>query len=268
MNWDDIEIENGDLIVCQTPLILEEDNLSEHSSTSNTTIDIDDIIENNYRDNEQLLIDLGHPRLIDNPKNVGCVSDLPPSNRINTTSSEESLTSAERRRRQEQQQSDWDTQSNTATPTPTESSVVRPVRPVVVVSPSAQKNKIDKYLDFRHNREGLINVLNLSPISVGSLPNVTTKDHVVNNFIIKGAKIFLPKNVCINRYTPEKNLPFIKCVCNAGILQETKFKPKYTIALFAVPKSDPRNPRITMDFKPFTKLTKSQFSDSLILINW
>ena len=43
----------------------------------------------------------------------------------------------------------------------------------------------------------------------------------------------------------------------AGILQPTKFKPKNLILLFPVPKVDPNNPRMIMDFKPFTKETKS-----------
>ena len=38
--------------------------------------------------------------------------------------------------------------------------------------------------------------------------------------------------------------------CQAGMLQETKIKPKNTIAPFAVPKADPLNPRMIMDFKP------------------
>ena len=59
-------------------------------------------------------------------------------------------------------------------------------------------------------------------MSVGSLPNVIAKDHAINSVIIKGAKIFLPKHVCINRYTPKKNLPFIKRMSDAGVLKETK----------------------------------------------
>ena len=38
---------------------------------------------------------------------------------------------------------------------------------------------------------------------------------------------------------------------------ETKNKPKNTIALFAVPKTDLSNPRMIMDFKPFTKLVNA-----------
>ena len=94
-------------------------------------------------------------------------------------------------------------------------------------------------------------------MSVGSLPNVHTRDHVVNSIISKGAKIFLSSNIHVNRYTPKKNLPFIKRMCEAGILIETKTKPKNTIALFAVPKTDPSNPRMIMDFKPFTKLVNA-----------
>lgn len=48
-------------------------------------------------------------------------------------------------------------------------------------------------------------------------------------------------------------MPFILCMVHAGILEETKVKPKHTILMFAVPKSDPLNPRMILDFKPFTK---------------
>ena len=44
---------------------------------------------------------------------------------------------------------------------------------------------------------------------------------------------------------------------DAGILDETKNKPLNTIALFAVPKADPNNPRMIMDFEKFTKLTNA-----------
>ena len=94
-------------------------------------------------------------------------------------------------------------------------------------------------------------------MSVGTLPSVLTSDHVTNNIIKKGAKIFIPKGISVQRYTPEKNLPFINRMVEAGILQKTRHKPLNTIALFAVPKSDPRNPRMIMDFKPFTKLTNA-----------
>ena len=120
IDCNNIEVENEDLIIYQTPPV-EEDNVSEHSFASATTIDIDDIIEDNIRNDDQLLIDFGHPRLIDNPRDVWCtcVSDLPPSpNQTRSTSSEESLTSTERRRRQEQQQSDRDTEFDTTTTSP------------------------------------------------------------------------------------------------------------------------------------------------------
>ena len=104
-------------------------------------------------------------------------------------------------------------------------------------------------------------------MSVGSLPNVTTRDHVVNSIISKGAKIFLPNNVHVNRYTPKKNLPFINRMCKGGILLETKTKPKNTVALFAVPKSDLSNPRMILDFKPFTKLVNPPPPFKLLNIN-
>ena len=74
INWDNIEIENQDLIVYQPPPLEEEEAPSEHD----TSIDIDDIIEDLYDRDDQLLIDLGRPRLIDNPRDVSWVSDLPP----------------------------------------------------------------------------------------------------------------------------------------------------------------------------------------------
>lgn len=102
IDCNNIEVENNDTIVTQVPALAEEDNISEHSLASATMVDIDDIIEDNIR-NEQLLIDFGCPRLIDNPRDVWWVSDIPPSpNQLRSeTTSEESLTSTERRRRQE-----------------------------------------------------------------------------------------------------------------------------------------------------------------------
>ena len=87
------------------------------------------------------------------------------------------------------------------------------------------------------------------PSNVGNLPNVLTKDHVVNSIIKNGAKIFLPRGVQSHRYAPKKNMPFIKRMLNVGILEETKHKPLNTIAIFAVPKADPNNPRMIMDLK-------------------
>ena len=51
-------------------------------------------------------------------------------------------------------------------------------------------------------------------------------------------------------------MPFVLHMVEAGILKETKKKPQHTILMFAVPKSDSTNPRMILDFKPFTKLTK------------
>ena len=139
-------------------------------------------------------------------------------------------------------------------PSSSASSIVREVVPVEV---PAQKNKINKYLDFRPKRTGTINTNNMSPILLGSLPNITTNDHVTNSIIKFRAKIWLPKKVISNKYTPKKNLPFIERMVSANILEETKTKPKNLIMLFPVPKTDPSNPRMIMDFKPFTKETNS-----------
>lgn len=62
---------------------------------------------------------------------------------------------------------------------------------------------------------------------LGSLPQIKTKDHITNN-IIQGAKIWLPQKIISNKYTPKKNLPGIKRMIEAGILEEVKEKPKKT----------------------------------------
>lgn len=47
--------------------------------------------------------------------------------------------------------------------------------------------------------------------------------------IIKnGAKIWLPTGIQCDKYTPKKNMPFILCMVEVGILQETKIKHLYT----------------------------------------
>ena len=138
INWENIEIDNQDLIVYQPPPIEEEEDFSEEES-----INIDDIIEDPYNQEDQLLIDLGHPRLIDNPRDVWWVSDPPPSpNQTNSTSTKDSLTSSERRRRQQQSDDDRDSDTESSTTTPTASSIIRDVRRVVVPAP-AQSNKIE-----------------------------------------------------------------------------------------------------------------------------
>ena len=44
-------------------------------------------------------------------------------------------------------------------------------------------------------------------MSIGSLPNIKTKYQVTNDIITEGAKIFLPKGLQVNRYTPQKESP-------------------------------------------------------------
>ena len=131
------------------------------------------------------------------------------------------------------------------------------VREVVPVEVPAQKNKIDKYLDFRPKCTGQINSHSLSDMQLGSLPNIVTNDHATNSIIRFYAKMWLPNKMISNKYTPKKSLPFIERMVKAGILQLTKIEPKNLIMMFPVPKSDPNNPRMIMDFKPFTKETKS-----------
>ena len=111
-------------------------------------------------------------------------------------------------------------------------------------------------MDFRQKRTGQIDINNMSPLSIGSIPEVITSDHVTNSIIKSGAKIWLPKGITCNKYTPKKNMPFILRMVEAGILKETKIKPQHTILMFAVPKSDHTNPRMILGFKPFTKSPK------------
>lgn len=89
-----------------------------------------------------------------------------------------------------------------------------------------------KELDYKPSHSGLIDIHNTHKMSVGTLPNVFTSDHVTNNIIKKGAKIFLPKGISVQRYTPKKNLPSINRMIEAGILQKTKHKPLHTTATF------------------------------------
>ena len=71
-----------------------------------------------------------------------------------------------------------------------------------LVTPPGTESTVDKYLDFAPNRNNQININYMSPLNVGSLPNVITSDHVVNSIIKNGAKTFLPKSIQSNSYTP------------------------------------------------------------------
>ena len=83
---------------------------------------------------------------------------------------------------------------------------MRSTRPVLVPPPETE-NTLDKYLDFVPNRINSVNVNSMSPLNVGNLPNVLTRDHVVSSIIKNWAKIFLLRGVQSHRHTPKKNMP-------------------------------------------------------------
>ena len=162
IDWDEIEVQENNIVLVNN---IENNAPSEHNDASADTIDMDDISDQEVPDHDQLLIDIDHPRLIDNPRDAWWVSDLPPSpNRTRSESSESRTSSKERRRRREEQrrrrQERRDNEKNpddrdedpepSPTPTPTESSVVRPTRPVLV-PPLETENTLDRYLDFVPN---------------------------------------------------------------------------------------------------------------------
>jgi hypothetical protein len=120
-------------------------------------------------------------------------------------------------------------------------------------APRERFNAGIKMLDYRTLRKEKINIKDMVPLTTGSLPSIKTGDHVVNGIINKGAKIFLPKAVVCNRYTPLKNLPYVQRMVEGGILEKVEKRPLNTVLLFPVPKTDPRNPRMILDFSAFTQ---------------
>ena len=92
-------------------------------------------------------------------------------------------------------------------------------------------------------------------LKFGSLPNISTSDHVVNSIIKDGLKLFLPSISCKD-YTPSKYQVHVNNLLQSGVLSEVPLsdpKPKMLFRLFPVPKADPHNPRIIIDFKKLTK---------------
>ena len=85
IDWNEIEVQENNIVLVNN---VGNNALSEHSDASADTIDIDDISDQEIPDHDQLLIDIDHPRLIDNPRDIWWVSDLPPSpNRTRSESS-------------------------------------------------------------------------------------------------------------------------------------------------------------------------------------
>ena len=92
-------------------------------------------------------------------------------------------------------------------------------------------------------------------LKFGSLPNISTSDHVVNSIIKDGLKLFLPSILCKD-YTPSKYQIHVNNLLQSGVISEIPLsdpKPKMLFRLFPVPKADPHNPRIIIDFKKLTK---------------
>ena len=92
-------------------------------------------------------------------------------------------------------------------------------------------------------------------LKFGSLPNISTSDHVVNSIIKDGLKLFLPSINCKD-YTPSKYQIHVDNLLQSGVISEIPLsdpKPKMLFRLFPVPKADPHNPRIIIDFKKLTK---------------
>lgn len=276
VNWDAVEILENDLNLY---VPINNDN-SNHvspipslpdvpvpiSPLSSRGSSIDTLI---LRNDDQILIDINnHQRLIDNPREMWWVSDPPHSS---NDSSKESSNEEE----EEQQQDNEDNESSITDTTTTthHSSIVRTVQPIVLTGKEKREiNSIEKYLDFRQKRTGQIDINNMSPLEIGNIPNIVTSDHVTKIALSKkGAKIWLPKDIQCNKYTPKKNLPFLLRMVRAGILEETKNKPKHTILMFAVPKSDPLNPRMILDLNLLLRnpsLLNSNFLTLLNLLTW
>ena len=92
-------------------------------------------------------------------------------------------------------------------------------------------------------------------IQFESLPKVKTDDHVVNSIIENGLKLFLPSITCKD-YTPNKHGAHFDNLVQSGVIAELSPqapKPKMLFRLFPVPKTDPHNPRLIIDFKKLTK---------------
>jgi hypothetical protein len=66
-----------------------------------------------------------------------------------------------------------------------------------------------RVLEYKTSKVAQINCKTMVPIVTGSLPKVKTRDHV-NGIINKGAKIFLPKRIISNKYTPVKYEPIVQ----------------------------------------------------------
>lgn len=174
---------------------------------------------------DQILIDAGIPRLMDNPQDVWRVFDPPNSESSQSTRSTHSD--------QENPENSSSSSSSSSA-----SSVIRDVVPVKIET----EQNIRKFLDYRPKRKDPIDYDNMSPLFVGDLPDVTTRDHATNNIIKHGAKIWLPSNVICIKYTPKKNLLCIQRLEKAGVLERVYIKPKHLVLLFCAPKGDPCNP--------------------------
>ena len=66
-----------------------------------------------------------------------------------------------------------------------------------------------KAKDFKLVFRGTTNKNNMSNLELGTLPNIITDNHVTNNVIKNGAKIFLPRHTVAYKKTPLRNKPYI-----------------------------------------------------------
>jgi hypothetical protein len=94
---------------------------------------------------------------------------------------------------------------------------------------------------------------------IGNLPQIVTDDHLTNNVIRHGAKLFLPKDFHQYSYTGKRMAPMADIMEKAGVIYKvtSENKPRNTFPLFLVPKSDPHNPRAIIDFSKVTPLVNS-----------
>ena len=94
-----------------------------------------------------------------------------------------------------------------------------------------------------------------NPLKFGSLPQITTDDHVVNSIIKDGLKLFLSSISC-KEHTPTKYKNYIVNLASSGVISGLlSDAPKLGMLfkLFSEPKADPHNSRLIIDFKKLAK---------------